>query len=170
VDGATVGRPVGSVPGVVCWPVCGASFNVTPFTHGDMAVLVAYDGSEPAVKAVEHAAAEHDEELVLLRVTETADSSLEAGIELAQDALSDDDETDVLSEEVRDRLASDAVSYRVERVLGDPTEKIAAVAGREEIDHVVVGSHGRTGVSRVLLGSVAESVVRHAPVPVTVVR
>ncbi len=132
-------------------------------------MLVAYDGSDPAVRAVEHAATEHDD-LVLLRVTEAADSSIEAGIELAQDALTDDEERAVLSDEVRDLLAGDDVSYRVERVLGDPAEKIAAVAERDEIDHVVVGSHGRTGVSRVLLGSVAESVVRHAPVPVTVVR
>ncbi|MFD1525685.1 universal stress protein, partial [Halolamina salina] len=37
-------------------------------------------------------------------------------------------------------------------------------------DHLVVGSHGRTGVSRMLLGSVAEKVVRESPIPVTVVR
>ena len=38
------------------------------------------------------------------------------------------------------------------------------------IDHVVVGSRGRTGFSRLLLGSVAETVIRRSPVPVTVVR
>ncbi len=136
-----------------------------------MTVLVAYDGSEPAVEAVEYAAREHaDEELVLLRVTEAADNSIEAGIELAQDALGDDESGDgVLSEDVRDLLTSDEVSFRVERVLGDPAEKIAAVAERDEVDHVVIGSHGRTGVSRVLLGSVAESVVRRVRTPVTVV-
>ncbi|TKX52117.1 universal stress protein, partial [Halorubrum sp. SS7] len=37
-------------------------------------------------------------------------------------------------------------------------------------DHVVLASQGRTGISRVLLGSVAEGVVRRAEVPVTVVR
>lgn len=39
-----------------------------------------------------------------------------------------------------------------------------------DVDHVAVGSHGRSGVSRLLLGSVAESVMRRPPVPVTVVR
>ena len=39
-----------------------------------------------------------------------------------------------------------------------------------DVDHVVIGSHGRKGLSRVLLGSVAELVVRRSPVPVTVVR
>ena len=37
-------------------------------------------------------------------------------------------------------------------------------------DHIVMGSHGRSGVSRILLGSVAEKVVRSSTVPVTVVR
>lgn len=145
-----------------------SGFNVAAVAPGGMAVLVAYDGSEPAAEAVAYAAREHDE-LVLLRVTEAADNSIEAGIELAQDALADDEET-VLSDEVTDTLSSADASYRVERVLGDPAEQIATVAERDEIDHVVVGSHGRTGVSRVLLGSVAENVVRRAPVPVTVVR
>jgi nucleotide-binding universal stress UspA family protein len=39
-----------------------------------------------------------------------------------------------------------------------------------DVDHVVMGSNGRRGVSRLVLGSVAERVVRGAPVPVTVVR
>ncbi|MFW6265865.1 MAG: universal stress protein, partial [Halanaeroarchaeum sp.] len=39
-----------------------------------------------------------------------------------------------------------------------------------DVDHVVIGSHGRSGVGRILLGSVAERVVRRSPTPVTVVR
>ena len=49
------------------------------------------------------------------------------------------------------------------------TEIVKAATGWNA-DLVVVGSHGRTGVSRALLGSVAEAVVRHAPCPVLVVR
>ncbi len=54
--------------------------------------------------------------------------------------------------------------------VGQPTQTIVEYATDNEIDHIVMGSHGRKGVSRVLLGSVAESVMRRAPVPVTVVR
>jgi len=43
-------------------------------------------------------------------------------------------------------------------------------AEESDVDHIVIGSHGRSGVSRILLGSVAESVVRRADMPVTVVR
>jgi universal stress protein A len=45
-------------------------------------------------------------------------------------------------------------------------EAIAQEARRSRADLVVVGSHGRTGLQRILLGSVAEAVVRHAPCPV----
>jgi nucleotide-binding universal stress UspA family protein len=54
--------------------------------------------------------------------------------------------------------------------VGSPARVIVDVAGEAAVDHVVLGSHGRDGVSRILLGSVAESVVRRSPVPVTVVR
>ncbi|MEF8780446.1 MAG: universal stress protein [Haloferacaceae archaeon] len=60
------------------------------------------------------------------------------------------------------------VETRVE--IGSPAERIVAVAEEVGADHVVVGSHGRSGVSRLLLGSVAERVVRTSPVPVTVIR
>lgn len=60
------------------------------------------------------------------------------------------------------------VDTRVE--LGSPAERIVTVAEETGADHVVVGSHGRSGVSRLLLGSVAERVVRTSPVPVTVIR
>lgn len=52
---------------------------------------------------------------------------------------------------------------------GAPARQIVAYAGENAIDLIVVGAHGRTGLSRVLLGSVAEAVVRRAPCPVLVV-
>jgi nucleotide-binding universal stress UspA family protein len=54
--------------------------------------------------------------------------------------------------------------------VGSPSRVIVGVAAEDPIEHVVLGSHGREGVTRILLGSVAESVVRRSPVPVTVVR
>jgi len=53
---------------------------------------------------------------------------------------------------------------------GTPGEAIVDVATSEEVDMVVVGSHGRGSVGRILIGSVSEHVVRHAPCPVLVVR
>jgi nucleotide-binding universal stress UspA family protein len=53
--------------------------------------------------------------------------------------------------------------------IGDPKTDIIESAIRENPDFVVVGTHGRTGLSHLLLGSVAEYVVRHSPLPVLVV-
>jgi nucleotide-binding universal stress UspA family protein len=61
-----------------------------------------------------------------------------------------------------------AAARRVEA--GDPGGAICAVAGEIEADVVVLGSHGRGVLKRVVLGSVSEYVMRHAPCPVLVVR
>lgn len=53
---------------------------------------------------------------------------------------------------------------------GDPAEKIVALAAKVNADLVILGTHGRTGIKRLLLGSVAEKVVRLAGCPVLVVR
>ena len=49
---------------------------------------------------------------------------------------------------------------------GDPAVAIARLAEEEHADLIVMGTHGRTGLTRLLMGSVAEAVVRRAPCPV----
>lgn len=137
-----------------------------------MTVLVAYDNSEPAQKALQWAIDEHSgEEIILLRIIEAAGGSTSAGINLAQEKLME------LQEEKQDEISAEATSVieddidvRTETAIGDPAREIVEFAEENDVDHILVGSHGRSGVSRVLLGSVAEKVVRRAPVPVTVVR
>ncbi|WP_226040048.1 universal stress protein [Natrinema sp. DC36] len=138
-----------------------------------MDVLVAYDGSKPARKAVEHAFTTYpDAEIVLLRVIEAADSSTEAGISIIQEMLREREEK--ISEEFPDEIdaiTSDPdVEFRTETVVGRPAREIVSFAEEHDIDHVIIGSHGRAGLSRILLGSVAEKIVRRAPMPVTVIR
>lgn len=53
---------------------------------------------------------------------------------------------------------------------GDAASEIARVAKERGVDLIVISSHGRTGLGRILFGSTAESVVRHAPCPVLVVK
>jgi nucleotide-binding universal stress UspA family protein len=69
---------------------------------------------------------------------------------------------------------ADGVPYTVKVVAheasGDPANVILEMASDLLADVVVVGTHGRTGLRRVLMGSVAESVVRHSGCPVLVVR
>jgi nucleotide-binding universal stress UspA family protein len=72
----------------------------------------------------------------------------------------------------RDETALRSAGLHVtSRVLqGDPRETLVEEATRERTDLVVVGSHGRTGLDRLLMGSVASHVVTHAPCSVLVVK
>lgn len=64
----------------------------------------------------------------------------------------------------------DSLRIRAHLRLEAPAHEIAQIAADLEADLVVVGTHGRRGIARLLLGSVAEAVVRLAPCPVLVVR
>jgi nucleotide-binding universal stress UspA family protein len=74
-----------------------------------------------------------------------------------------------LIEEFRKRLPQPASALAFVEV-GSAATEIANAARDWPADLVVIGSHGRGGVKRALMGSVAESVMRHAPCPVLVVR
>lgn len=138
-----------------------------------MAILVAYDGSYPARKAVRYALDTHgDDPIILLRVIEAAGGSTGAGWHLAKKKLEElfsevEAEVEV---DVDDLFDTDDVDVQIELVAGNPAREIVEYAEEHDIDHIIVGNHGRDGVSRILLGSVAEKVVRRAAVPVTVVR
>jgi len=54
--------------------------------------------------------------------------------------------------------------------MGDPAGEIVRIAGEEGAEVIVLGTHGRTGLTRILMGSVAEAIVRRAPCPVLVYR
>jgi nucleotide-binding universal stress UspA family protein len=79
------------------------------------------------------------------------------------------------SEEARTRL-QDLMrgafhgTWEVEVAVGHPADTIVRVAQQRSADLIVMGTHGRTGLQHVLLGSVAEKVVRLAPCPVLTVR
>ena len=62
------------------------------------------------------------------------------------------------------------ISVRTLVRTGTAHEEIAALATEERADVLVMGTHGRTGLARVLIGSVAERVIRFAPCPVLTVR
>jgi len=78
-------------------------------------------------------------------------------------------------EELREKLAElqpKETTIPVERYLreGDPALEIVALAQDCQADLIVLGTHGRSGLGRLLLGSVAEAVLRKAPCPVLTVK
>jgi len=135
-------------------------------------VLVPIDGSQQAKDALDHAIpAFPDADIVLLHVIDPIDSGFNA--ESVVPGLSEDwyashkDTAENLFEEARERTGRE---FDTAIEVGRPARTIVEYAKQEDADHVVIGSHGRSGVARILLGSVAETVVRRSPVPVTVVR
>ncbi len=66
-------------------------------------------------------------------------------------------------------LATD-VTFMQRLLVGEPAREILRFAESNKIDLIVMGSHGRTGLSRLLTGSVAEAVIRRSPVPVLTVK
>lgn len=85
--------------------------------------------------------------------------------------VSQDTQRDNLVKAFRERVAGTEladVSFEVR--FGDPGSEITKYARQVRADLLVISSHGRTGISRLLIGSVAERVVRLSPCPVLVLR
>jgi nucleotide-binding universal stress UspA family protein len=132
-------------------------------------ILVPVDGSPQAEAALRFATDEWpDADFVLLNVVNPVESGYSRSV------LPTAAETwyQQAREEARGTLTEMAAEAGIEPdtvvTVGRPASSIVEAAA--DVDHVVMGSHGRTGVSRVVLGSVAEAVVRRSPVPVTIVR
>jgi nucleotide-binding universal stress UspA family protein len=79
-------------------------------------------------------------------------------------------EHDTLARSMVDELRSSGLDASAERRDGDAASELIAVAKETDADLIVVGTRGRTGLTRLLLGSVARNVVQHAPCSVLVVR
>ena len=128
-------------------------------------VVVGVDGSEPSRAALEHAAESHPEATVHVPETTTEDLGTSGGAEGESERrgrLILDEATEVASDH--------GVEVVTEMLYRSAPNSIASYAGEVNADLVVIGSRGRSGVRRILLGSTAEEVVRRAPCPVTVVR
>lgn len=137
-------------------------------------VLLPIDGSDAASTAVSFVYEQFpDARVTLLHVINPsrAGYGAQAGIPSFSEEWYEDAEA--AAEELFDEARADApsgVTVDTAVEVGQPSRVIVDYADDHGIDQIVMGSHGRQGVARVLLGSVAETVVRRAHVPVTVVR
>jgi len=139
-------------------------------------ILVPIDRSEQSEAAAAFAVENFpDATVVLLHVINPAEAGYSAQASVPSFSEEWYEEKQAEASDRFDELAAiarDGGVETVERVVevGRPTKVIVEYADEHDIDQIVMGSHGRSGVSRILLGSVAETVVRRATVPVTVVR
>ena len=68
------------------------------------------------------------------------------------------------------KIAPGGLRYEHQHLIGNPADEIVRVAEENNVDLIVIGTHGRKGLSRLLTGSVAELVLRHARCPVLAVK
>lgn len=138
-------------------------------------ILIPTDGSDPAKPAVEMAlrlAKTHGATLHILFIVDqpTSVSGIGegfSGLDNLLDAIEEEGHqaTDAIAKQARDRDIETTTTVR----RGNPPEDILTYANEHNIDVIIMGTHGRTGVKRALLGSVTEDVVRHSEIPVLTV-
>ncbi|MCX9085834.1 MAG: universal stress protein [Candidatus Methanoperedens sp.] len=131
---------------------------------GKVEVLLATDGSESAKKA----------QIAALRISKSYNIRMAALYVVNVPSTSEQSELIKYGEKILDEVVKDGKTQgiSVQRILklGSPSETILNVAKSLKVHTIVVGSEGRKGIKRVLLGSVAENVVRNAECTVLVAR
>lgn len=138
-------------------------------------ILIPTDGSDATKPAVDMAldlAETHDATLHVLFIVDQPPSVSGTGEGFSGlDNLLDEleDEGHRATNEIADQARESDVETETAVRRGNPHDDILAYANERDIELIVMGTHGRTGVKRALLGSVTENVVRHAETPVLTV-
>ena len=146
-------------------------------------ILVALDGSELAERILPHVEALSEKfgaAVTLLRATTPPETLLAATAQGGTVVEPPIDPTPVVEAEeedaenylraVADRLRRDGVTIDAEHSEGDPAQTILSRARELPADLIAMTTHGRGGLGRVVFGSVADEVLRHASCPVLLVR
>lgn len=153
-------------------------------------VVIGFDYSETSVLAIAEAIGVASRRgrvhLHFIQATAApASSNLVTGVSVAGDQGRVDQHLQRASEELRDYVTRllgapgeqqlgdpslQGVAWTTHVQISDPVHAITQLATDVQANLIIVGTHGRKGLARFLLGSVAEGVVRHAPCPVLVVR
>ena len=147
---------------------------------GIKAILLPTDGSECSRKAMAYAlsfAKQYGARIVALHVIDrrwedqTRVAFVEVGQELTQKIQKGyGEEAERILREVVEAAGVSGVPVETRVVTGIPFEDIVRIGKEVPVDLIVMGTHGRAGMSHLLLGSVAERVIRRAPCPVLTVR
>jgi nucleotide-binding universal stress UspA family protein len=99
-----------------------------------------------------------------------ATASPDLSVSLAQFVEEERRDVEELVSRAEGRLRESGFATEARVEVGDPREVLLSVAQRERADLIVVGSHGRTGFAKLMLGSVSSHLVTHAPCSVLVVK
>ncbi len=138
-------------------------------------ILVAFDESPQATAALRHALSTYDDaEIHVLHVNDPREWSTADGMDgflYSEDAFEQSQESaEALLEDAEEIAREYDAAVTTAAEVGMVAETVIDYAEEHDIDHIVLGSHGRRGLSRFLLGSVAERVMKRAPGSVTIIR
>ena len=143
-----------------------------------MTVLLCTDGSDLALTAIREGLAllAPAQRTVLLSVAAAVDPTLVTGTGFAGGVMSFDDKNDLIeaqresAQRILDETVADLGLADAETIvrLGDAGHTICEVAAELPASVVVLGTHGRSGLRRAVIGSTSDHVVRHAACPVLV--
>jgi nucleotide-binding universal stress UspA family protein len=142
-------------------------------------ILVALDGSDLAECSLEHSRAIAQgcnvTEVVVFRAieplsTQTISALAEAGDDSLRKAVeqNEQDAQDYVLK-VQNNLKTRGIAPRAVTVKGPAADEILSYAEKNDVDLIVMSTHGRSGLSRFFFGSVAEKVSRHSRVPVLLI-
>jgi nucleotide-binding universal stress UspA family protein len=139
-------------------------------------ILVAIDGSETARRALDFAVMQARlapvAELHVLNAQPTLSNYTAAEIYVTAERIQQvaTERARAILDAAAERLANAGCSYQLEQTEGDPAETIARRATELGCESITMGTHGLTSLGILFLGSVAQKVVHHASVPVTLVK
>lgn len=139
-------------------------------------ILVPVDGSPKSLEGLEYALTTYPKQEVTVLSVMTPHGARNAdGEPLPQERYREwydeaREETDDILDEAREMAADHGTDVTTAIDVGEPWRAIVDYAEDNDIDHVIMGSHGRDDDSPVPLGSVAETVMRRSPVLVSIVR
>jgi len=137
-------------------------------------VLIAFDGSPLSERALTYAIENFAEAtLTTIYVINPIDSVIDVeagGLPIAEDWYDNaQDRATSIHTTATDLAAEHNLDLNTVTEVGRPARAIIKYADDQGIDQIVMGSHGRSGIDRTLLGSVAETVARRARIPVTII-
>jgi nucleotide-binding universal stress UspA family protein len=138
-------------------------------------ILLAVDGSESALHAATHVAkranaAKDGYQIHLVNVQYPLHGSVAAFVEATQIKQYHQDEGMKVLTATREQLSAAGVPCEVHLFVGEPAEVITRFAKEQGCDEIVIGTRGLSGISSLLVGSVASKVIHLAEVPVLLVK
>ncbi len=146
-------------------------------------ILAPLDGSELAECSLEHVTAIATgcsvPEVVLFRVVEPISAQVTAALAEAggisaelytkMESQNRAEADEYIAEKAKKLRKKDGITVQTALAYGNPAEEILKYAKKNQVDLIIMTTHGRSGISRWVFGSVADRILRHSPVPVLII-